>query len=176
MKRLKSVTRYRIADACLRLPTTEKADIDFITKTKKKIVFLFCWCVVHLFSSRKSLVWIANKQTNRKLKNYPSIKNSVRRAAKISSIRSANVSFNCSGVPHLRARKFFSNRNVTLHARSLGPLWIRSFVWRSKRAKRSFTQTAETTAQVGCRKLRYTWMFVSTLPDFAFFKYSSCFL
>jgi len=50
--------------ACLRQPTTEiKADIDFITKNKKqKVVLLFYWCVVHLFSSRKSL---SRKQTNK---------------------------------------------------------------------------------------------------------------
>jgi len=50
--------------ACLHLLTTEiTADIDFINKTKKqKIVLLFCWCVVYLFSSRKSLLRVANKQ------------------------------------------------------------------------------------------------------------------
>jgi len=29
---------------------------------KQKIVLLFCWCVVYLFSSRISLRWVANKQ------------------------------------------------------------------------------------------------------------------
>jgi len=49
----------------LRLPTAEiKADIDFIIKNKKQnFVLLFCWCVVYLFSSRKSLFSVANKQT-----------------------------------------------------------------------------------------------------------------
>jgi len=44
-------------DACLRLLIPQiKADIDTITKTKKQyIVLLFYWCVVYLFSSRKSL-------------------------------------------------------------------------------------------------------------------------
>jgi len=49
--------------ACL-LNMKIKTDIDFITKTKKqKMVLLFCWRVVYLFSSRKSLFWVANKQT-----------------------------------------------------------------------------------------------------------------
>jgi len=91
---------------CLRLPTTEiKADIDFIIETKK----LFCFFVGVLcvfFSSRKSLVWVANKQTNRKVKNYPRIKNCPRRAAKIRSIRTASESFNCNGVL-FAARNFF---------------------------------------------------------------------
>ena len=53
----------------LRLPTTEiKADIDFITKTKKqKNALLFCWFVVYLFLAKKALFWVANKQKNLKL-------------------------------------------------------------------------------------------------------------
>ena len=44
--------------------TEIKEDIDFITTTKtQKKVLLFCWCVVYLYSSRKSLIWMANKQT-----------------------------------------------------------------------------------------------------------------
>jgi len=52
-------------ETCLRLMTTKiKADIVFITKTKKqKMVLLFGWYAVYLFSSRKSLFWVANKQT-----------------------------------------------------------------------------------------------------------------
>ena len=52
-------------DACLRLLIPQiKADIDTITKTKKQyIVLLFYWCVVYLFSSRKSLFWVPNKKT-----------------------------------------------------------------------------------------------------------------
>jgi len=49
----------------MRLPTTKiKADIDFITKPMKlKFILLFCWGVVYLFSSRTSLFWVTNKQT-----------------------------------------------------------------------------------------------------------------
>jgi len=58
MTRLKSDTRNRMTDETwLRLPTTEiKADIDFITKTKKqKNALLFCWFVVYLFLAKKAL-------------------------------------------------------------------------------------------------------------------------
>jgi len=70
MTRLKSNTRNRMTDETwLRLPTTEiKADIDFITKTKKqKNALLFCWFVVYLFLAKKALFWVANKQKNLKL-------------------------------------------------------------------------------------------------------------
>jgi len=82
-----------------------KADIDFTTETKKKKVLLFCWCVVYHFSSTKSV--FSRKQTDRKLKNHPRIKICVRRAEKIRSIRTANESFNCNGVPFFAACYFF---------------------------------------------------------------------
>jgi len=44
-------------DVCLNLSTTKiNAVIDLITKIKKQsFVLLFCWCVVYIFSSRKSV-------------------------------------------------------------------------------------------------------------------------
>ena len=45
-------------DACLSLSTTKiNADIDTI------ICLLFSYCVVYLFSSRKSLFWVPNNET-----------------------------------------------------------------------------------------------------------------
>jgi len=64
---------------------------------------------------------LSRKQTNRKLKNYPRIKNYVRRAPKIRRIRTADEFSNCNGVPILWNATFTSNRNVALHARNLGP-------------------------------------------------------
>jgi len=48
----------------LRLATTEvKAEIDFITKKRKKIVFCYFVGVLCIFCSRKSLFLVAKKQT-----------------------------------------------------------------------------------------------------------------
>jgi len=57
-------------------------------------------------------------QTNKKLKNYPKIQNCVRRAAKITSTRTASQSLIAMGFSLLPAN-FPSNRNVALHACSL---------------------------------------------------------
>jgi len=72
----------------LRLPTTEiKADIDFIAKTKKQKVFCYFVDVLCIFILAEISI-LSRKATNRKLKNC------VRRAEKIKSVRTPNESFN----------------------------------------------------------------------------------
>jgi len=65
---------------------------------------------------------MANKQRE-SLKITLEIKNCVRRAEKIRSIRTANESFNWMELLSLQPTNVSSNRNAALHARSLGPPW-----------------------------------------------------
>ena len=69
---------------------------------------LFCYFVgvLYIFFLAENLHFIC-KQTNRKFKNCPKINTCVRRATKFRSVRAANESFNCNGVPLVAARKFF---------------------------------------------------------------------
>jgi len=68
MTRLKTDTN-RMADktctpACVCRPRKLKRTLFLLQKNKKqRVVLLFFWCVLHLFSSSKSLFWVANKQT-----------------------------------------------------------------------------------------------------------------
>ena len=63
-------------------------------------------------------------QTNRKRKSYPRIKNCIRRTAKSRS-KEQQTSLLIATEFSLWPANFLSNRNVALHARSLGPPWDR---------------------------------------------------
>jgi len=93
MKRIYSDTGNRMTDeACMPayvcLTRKIMRTLTSQPKQRKKTVLLICWWFVYLFASRKSIFWVASKQTE--LKIYPRIKNCVRRAAKIKFIRTEN--------------------------------------------------------------------------------------
>jgi len=57
---------------------------------------------------------LTRKQTNRKLKNYPRIKNCIRRAAKLGLLEQQRSLLIAMEFFSLRLAKFSSNRNVAL--------------------------------------------------------------
>ena len=100
-----------------------KADIDFITKTKKK---LFCYFVglLCIFFLAENLYFESqtNKQKNLKMTIESKIAFGVQQ--KLGLLEQQTSLLMALEFLSLQPANFSSNRNVALHARSLGPPWV----------------------------------------------------
>ena len=93
-----------------------KGDIDFITKPRNKIFFCYFVGVLGIFFVAENLYF--ESQTNRKLKNYLRIKIALGVQQKFGLLEQDSLAIEFFS---LQPTNIPSNRNVALHACSIGP-------------------------------------------------------
>jgi len=124
MTQLKSKTN-RMADktcmpACICRLWKLKQTLTLQPKTRNKKLFCYFVGVLCIFYCQKICI-LSRKQTNRKLKTYPRIKNCVRHAAKLGLLEQQTSLLIAMEFFSLQPAHLSSSCHAALHARSLGP-------------------------------------------------------